>query len=186
MAMDHPKSTLDQVMSHKESMNKLSLSEPPVSGPSPLIKSLIDTHPDIRPYLPGLSTCPRQWSSIDERTTPQVFEGVGGYVSSLSGDFYVHEIPKYFPSGEGEHTMALILKVGRTTEDAIQTLALGSGVSAQDIGYSGRKDKQALTTQWISLPTSPDQVCSLDEQVVILNKRPILRLPVLKLRQGLT
>ena len=141
--------------------------------------SLIDSHPQIRPYLPGVETCPRQWCppefvSVSESSGRLVesHQGVGGYVSSSPDDFHVHEVPRYFPSGEGEHTLALILKVGRTTEEATFALAKGSNVSVHHIGYAGRKDKQALTTQWMSIPVPVDQVKSADEQVIILNQAP--------------
>lgn len=136
------------------------------------VVSLTESHPAARPYLPGLELCPRHWESQGRDEAEEAPRGIGGYVSDHPDDFYVHELPKYFPSGEGEHTMALVLKMGRTTEDAISSLSRGSGVSARDIGYSGRKDKQALTTQWISLPTTPDQVNSVDDQVVVLLAAP--------------
>lgn len=94
--------------------------------------------------------------------------GVGGYVSRDAADFHVHELPKHAPTGEGEHTLALILKEERTTQEAIRALADASGISERDIGYAGQKDKHALTTQWISAHLAPHQLRSEDSQVVVL------------------
>jgi tRNA pseudouridine13 synthase len=67
-------------------------------------------------------------------------------------DFVVDEVPLYEPSGEGGHTFVRIEKRQRTTEEAVRQLARAAGVSARDIGYAGRKDRGAVTRQWISVP----------------------------------
>jgi len=127
---------------------------------------LLEAHPSSRPYLSGSRLCPRLFSRSSNMS------GVGGFVSWEPRDFMVHELPKYLPSGEGEHCMTHILKVGKTTEEAIASIAEGSGVTVHDIGYAGRKDKKALTTQWISLLCAPEQVKSNDEDVCILGTYP--------------
>ena len=125
-------------------------------------EQLVAAHPSSRPYLSGSQECPRLFGEVQEKL------GIGGFVSWEPQDFMVHELPKYWPSGEGEHCMALILKVGKTTEEAIHTIAESSGISRQDIGYAGRKDKQALTTQWVTAPCKPEQLFSRDEDVHII------------------
>lgn len=67
-------------------------------------------------------------------------------------DFVVIEKPMYLPTGEGGHTFLYVEKRGRTTEQVANELARASGVSARDVGYAGRKDRHALTSQWFSLP----------------------------------
>jgi tRNA pseudouridine13 synthase len=67
-------------------------------------------------------------------------------------DFVVDEIPLYAPSGEGAHTFARVEKRLRTTEEVARMLARHADVSPDDVGYAGRKDKVAITTQWFSLP----------------------------------
>jgi tRNA pseudouridine13 synthase len=67
-------------------------------------------------------------------------------------DFVVDEIPLFAPSGEGAHTFVRIEKRGRTTEEVARLLARLAGVPHAEVGYAGRKDKQARTTQWFSVP----------------------------------
>ena len=95
--------------------------------------------------------------------------GLGGIVTEDPSHFMVHEVPKYYPSGEGEHAMALILKCNRTTEEAV----LGDSprravLSVGEVGYAGRKDKKALTTQWLTFPTTPERLTSNDPEVQLL------------------
>lgn len=127
---------------------------------------LIAGHPSARVYLPGTSLCSL---SVDPSVLTSDLPRIGGAVGADWDDFHVHELPRTFPTGEGDHCMALILKVGRTTEEALTALAHGSGVSGAEIGYAGRKDRDSISTQWFSLPTLPASVASTDEQVIILH-----------------
>jgi len=67
-------------------------------------------------------------------------------------DFRVDELPLYAPSGEGDHTFVSVEKRRRTTEDVANSLARLAGVKPRDVGYAGRKDREAVTTQWFSVP----------------------------------
>ncbi len=67
-------------------------------------------------------------------------------------DFRVDEIPLYRPTGEGGHAFVRIEKTGRTTEEVARDLARSAGVAPRDVGYAGRKDRVAVTTQWFSVP----------------------------------
>ena len=71
---------------------------------------------------------------------------------SVPEDFCVDEIPLYRPSGHGEHTYLHVEKRERTTEDVAHVLARYAGARVRDVGYAGRKDRVALTTQWFSVP----------------------------------
>ena len=71
---------------------------------------------------------------------------------SVPEDFCVDELPLYRPSGSGEHTFLHIEKRLRTTEDVAHVLARFAGARTRDVGYAGRKDRVALTTQWYSVP----------------------------------
>ncbi len=78
-------------------------------------------------------------------------------------DFVVEEIAAYEPSGEGPHTFVRIEKRGRTTEQVARDLARAAGVAPREIGYAGRKDRHATTTQWFSVPDlPPEAAASLD------------------------
>lgn len=125
---------------------------------------LTEAHPGSREYLPGSLICPLELSAKGVSTT----SGIGGYVSEDPSHFMVHELSKCHPSGEGEHSMALILKCDRTTEEAVSAIAEATGVSSAEIGYAGRKDKKALTTQWMSFPCVAESLKSNDPQVLIV------------------
>jgi tRNA pseudouridine13 synthase len=71
---------------------------------------------------------------------------------SLPEDFRVEEIPLYRPTGEGDHTFLCVEKRLCTTEDVARSLARFAGAPARDVGYAGRKDRNAVTTQWFSVP----------------------------------
>jgi tRNA pseudouridine13 synthase len=78
-------------------------------------------------------------------------------------DFRVDEVPLYPPAGEGEHTFVRVEKRLRTTEEVARALARAAGVRARDVGYAGRKDRVAVTTQWFSVPgLAPDGALGLE------------------------
>jgi tRNA pseudouridine13 synthase len=82
--------------------------------------------------------------------------GSGGELRRTPEDFRVDEIPAYLPSGAGPHLYVRIEKRGRTTRDALRTLCRTLGVPERDAGYAGLKDKDAVTSQWLSFPAAKD------------------------------
>ena len=77
---------------------------------------------------------------------------INAYFSKNSDDFVVREIPLYEFSGEGEHLVVEISKKDMTTQEALKALSDFSGVKIREFGYAGLKDKQGMTTQFISMP----------------------------------
>ncbi len=78
-------------------------------------------------------------------------------------DFRVDEIPLYAPSGEGAHTFVRVEKRLRTTEEVARELARAGGLRAAEIGYAGRKDRDAVTTQWFSVEgLAPEAALALE------------------------
>ena len=67
-------------------------------------------------------------------------------------DFQVNEHLGFEPDGEGAHLWVQLRKTDCNTIDVISSMAGILGVAEKDIGYSGLKDKHAVTTQWISVP----------------------------------
>ncbi|UFS63737.1 tRNA pseudouridine(13) synthase TruD [Sulfurimonas sp. HSL-3221] len=67
-------------------------------------------------------------------------------------DFVVNEIPLYPFTGNGEHLILHVRKKNLSTWDLISLLAKYLGIKGREIGYAGLKDKNAMTTQYISLP----------------------------------
>jgi tRNA pseudouridine13 synthase len=82
--------------------------------------------------------------------------GSGGTLRRAPEDFRVDELPAYLPSGTGPHLYLRIEKRGRTTRDALRDLAARLGVPERDAGYAGLKDKDAISTQWLSFPVARD------------------------------
>ncbi len=68
-----------------------------------------------------------------------------------SNDFVVNELPLYEFSGQGEHLVLHVRKKDMTTWDMIQKLSEVCGAKVRDFGYAGLKDKDGMTTQYISI-----------------------------------
>ncbi len=80
--------------------------------------------------------------------------GSGGTLRASPEDFRVDEIPAYLPSGSGPHLYLKVEKRGRTTRDVLRELARALSVPERDAGYAGLKDREAVTTQWLSFPVA--------------------------------
>lgn len=66
-------------------------------------------------------------------------------------DFVVREQLGFEPDGSGEHVFLHLQKRGLNTQDLLQRVSTVSGIHLRDIGYSGLKDRQAVTSQWVSV-----------------------------------
>jgi len=76
---------------------------------------------------------------------------IKGVIKSTAADFKVEEVLGFEPSGEGEHLFLYIEKTGLSTHELIDQVAEDFKLKPRDIGYSGLKDKHAITRQWLSL-----------------------------------
>jgi tRNA pseudouridine13 synthase len=110
-----------------------------------------------------------------EKQTKQFFfthSKIDIYFKQSKDDFVVNEIPLYPFSENGEHIVLNIRKKDLSTWDMVNILSNHLGCRSKDIGYAGLKDKNALTTQYISLPKSYE--IKLDtfshKNIKILNK----------------
>ncbi|KTD33623.1 tRNA pseudouridine(13) synthase TruD [Legionella israelensis] len=72
-------------------------------------------------------------------------------IKTFPEDFRVDEILSFDLSGEGEHLFLRIEKIGLTTEELVKSLSRKIKKSLKFISYAGLKDKQAITSQWISV-----------------------------------
>lgn len=78
-------------------------------------------------------------------------------------DFIVEELPLYEPTRDGVHTFFAIRKRNLSTLEAINQIARALHVNSKDFGYAGLKDKQAVTTQVLSVEgIPPEQVLELE------------------------
>lgn len=66
-------------------------------------------------------------------------------------DFQVYEHLGFEPLGEGEHVYLQVQKRGENTAWVAQKIAELAQVAVMDVGYCGRKDRHAVTTQWFSV-----------------------------------
>ncbi|MEJ6068143.1 tRNA pseudouridine(13) synthase TruD, partial [Psychrobacter sp. 16-Bac2893] len=66
-------------------------------------------------------------------------------------DFIVNELLPLEFTGEGEHLWLHIQKAGMNTAYLAKLLSEWADIPLRDVGYSGLKDRHALTTQWFSL-----------------------------------
>lgn len=72
-------------------------------------------------------------------------------------DFYVSEVLGFAPEDNpvGQHHWLFIRKVNLNTQDVVQALSKFAAIHPNKVGFSGLKDKYAITEQWFSieLPT---------------------------------
>ena len=73
-------------------------------------------------------------------------------VAATPEDFRVDEELGFAAEGAGPHLLVRIRKRGLTTMRAIRILADHWQVDHRGMGYAGRKDRVAVTTQWLSVP----------------------------------
>jgi tRNA pseudouridine13 synthase len=87
-------------------------------------------------------------------------------------DFFVEEQFDFTPTGSGEHEYLFIEKRDLNTQDVVKMLAHAAGIKPGDVGYSGMKDKRAITRQWFSLYLPKQATFSLpaDERLTVLRR----------------
>ena len=79
-------------------------------------------------------------------------------------DFIVEELPLYEPSQVGTHTFFAIRKRNLTTLEAINRIARDLHVQSRQFGYAGLKDKNAVTTQILSVEgVAPERVLKVQQ-----------------------
>lgn len=72
-------------------------------------------------------------------------------IRQTADDFQVDEELGFDPDGEGEHLLLHVRKRHTNTHWLAGQLARLTGIPDNDVGYSGLKDRHAVTTQWFSL-----------------------------------
>ncbi len=96
---------------------------------------------------------PEHWRAL-ALAPPRAFglPPVSALLRAQPEDFGVEEIPAFEPSGAGEHLLLRVRKRGANTQWVAGRLAQIAGVRPMDVGYAGLKDRNAVTTQWFSVP----------------------------------
>jgi tRNA pseudouridine13 synthase len=82
---------------------------------------------------------------------PYAVPECSGIIKQQPEDFRVDEQLGFDLSGSGEHLFVHVQKTAMTTQQLIVEIAQQLDVPARQIGYSGLKDKQAVTRQWLSI-----------------------------------
>lgn len=77
---------------------------------------------------------------------------VRGRLRAVPEDFVVHEVLGFDPDGAGGHVLLVVEKRGANTGWVASQLARMARVQVRDIGVSGQKDRNAVTTQAFTLP----------------------------------
>ena len=100
---------------------------------------------------------------------------LSGRIRTAAEDFQVDEIQQFTPSGIGEHVWLHIKKTGENTEWVAAELAKIAGVPRREVSYAGRKDRNAVTTQWFSVQMpgkeAPDWKADLPASIQILEEK---------------
>lgn len=79
-------------------------------------------------------------------------------LKSSPEDFRVEEQIAFSLLGEGEHLWVWVEKVGQNTDWVAKQIASYIGITSREMGVAGKKDRHAITYQWMSchLPGKPD------------------------------
>ena len=78
-------------------------------------------------------------------------------------DFQVNEFFDTPFSGQGEHILLRIEKSGLNTEEVVKSLASLINKPIKMISYAGLKDRQALTTQWLSVHAPGEEIPGIEQ-----------------------
>jgi len=88
---------------------------------------------------------PPRWAFVDGEPS------LAGVYRQRPEDFQVEEQLDFEPEGHGEHLWLWIEKRALTTPDLARHLARLAGIAVRDVGFSGLKDRAAVTCQWFAL-----------------------------------
>lgn len=77
--------------------------------------------------------------------------GIAGTIKAVPEHFEVEEIMPYAACGEGEHVFVTLRRKAWNTADVARALQKAFSLRATDVGWGGRKDKNAVTIQTFSL-----------------------------------
>jgi tRNA pseudouridine13 synthase len=75
-----------------------------------------------------------------------------GALRASPEDFRVDEILGFDAAGDGPHALLHVRKRGANTEWVARELARAAGCKPFDVGFAGLKDRNALTTQYFTVP----------------------------------
>jgi tRNA pseudouridine13 synthase len=77
---------------------------------------------------------------------------VSGRLRAVADDFRVDEVLGFEPDGAGAHVLLSVEKRDANSGWVAAQLARHAGVGVREVGFSGHKDRHALTTQAFTVP----------------------------------
>jgi tRNA pseudouridine13 synthase len=91
---------------------------------------------------------------MNPRDFPYLTSATGtlGELKQTPEDFVVEEVPLYEPSGEGPHVFLYVEKRDLSTPFLVTKIADALSINPNEIGSAGRKDRFAVTRQFVSIP----------------------------------
>jgi tRNA pseudouridine13 synthase len=92
--------------------------------------------------------------SLDPSPAPEAHgvPPVAGRLRATPEDFRVEEVLGFEPDGAGGHALLVVEKRGANSGWVAAQLARSLGVAARDVGWSGQKDRNAVTRQAYTVP----------------------------------
>ena len=89
--------------------------------------------------------------------------GIGGRLRATPDDFIVDELPIEGKGGSaGPFLICRLTKTNWELQHAVKEIAKRLGISHRRIGWAGTKDRNAITTQWISIyNVTPEKVAAV-------------------------
>ena len=108
------------------------------------------------------STFPLE-TSLGMRYYASDVPGIGGRLRTVPEDFRVNEIPLEGKGGNaGPFLICRLTKTNWELQHAVKEIAKRLGISHRRIGWAGTKDRNAVTSQWISIyNVTPEQVAAV-------------------------
>jgi tRNA pseudouridine13 synthase len=107
-------------------------------------------------------------------------EGIGGRLRTTAEDFLVDEIPLAKKQTSGPYLICRLTKTNWELQHAVKEIAKRLGISHRRIGWAGTKDRNAVTTQWISLyNVRPEQAAAVHLKDITLE-------PLVQSNEGLS
>ncbi|ABN57328.1 MULTISPECIES: tRNA pseudouridine(13) synthase TruD [Methanoculleus] len=100
--------------------------------------------------------------------------GIGGRLRVSPADFVVEELPLPISDQNGPHLICLLTKTNWELQRAVKEIAKRLGISHRRIAWAGTKDKNAVTTQFISIynvtPEAVEQVHLADISLEVVGR----------------
>jgi tRNA pseudouridine13 synthase len=97
---------------------------------------------------------------------------ITGCIRQSPEDFFVEEIPRSLPDGEGQHVWLSIEKRLLNTDQVAGQLAKIAAVPRKAVSFAGMKDRNAVTRQWFSVDLAgkpePDWQTMNSERIRVL------------------